>query len=158
MPDDPPAANRTKLPTLVHDLIPHGNSIRMVDQLTQVEDEVSRSIFAVTAESPFVDESGILDETAYIEMIAQSFAATHGYHLTPAERAEHRGLLIGVKDLVITGRARVGDRLEIIVRKVAKFGDFGVVDGDVKNQNGELLATGQIKVWRPGEDSGKDVM
>ncbi len=158
MPEDLSTPNRLKLPALVHDLIPHGPAIRMVDQLTQVEDEESRSTFTVSADSPFVDEFGILDETAYIEMIAQSFAATHGYHLTPAERAEHRGLLIGVKDLVITGHACVGDRLEIIVRKVAKFGDFGVVDGDVKDQDGVLLATGQIKVWRPGEDSGKDVM
>lgn len=150
-------ANPT-LPCDVDDLIPHGPSIRMVDRLITVGDSESTAEFTVPADSPFVDRDGRLDEATYIEMIAQAFAATHGYYLSPAEREAHQGLLIGVKDLVVSGQAKAGDRLTITVRRVARFGDFGVVDGEVHLANGQRLAMGQIKVWRPGEDSGKDVM
>ena len=146
------------LPCAIDDLIPHGPSMRMVDTLVSMEEAEAKVHFTVRPGSVFVDSDGLLDETAYIEMIAQAFAATHGYYLTPAQRAEHKGLLIGVKDLVIDGQARVGDKLVITVRRVARFGDFGIVDGEVHLDNGRRLAIGQIKVWRPGEDAGKDTM
>jgi predicted hotdog family 3-hydroxylacyl-ACP dehydratase len=99
-----------------------------------------------------VDESGRLDELAFIEMIAQSFAAGHGFHLSMDERLTHRGLLLGVKELVVSGEARVGDRLTVHLRKVTRFGAFGVVEGDIYREDGELVATGQVKIWRPGDD------
>jgi MoaA/NifB/PqqE/SkfB family radical SAM enzyme/predicted hotdog family 3-hydroxylacyl-ACP dehydratase len=141
------------LPVDVGGMIPHGPSIRMVDQLTAVGERRATTRYTVKAGSPFVDESGRLDESAYVEMIAQSFAASHGFHLPADEQPLHRGLLIGIKDLIIHGVAMIGDALTIDVHKVTRFGDFGVVDGAVHHEDGRLLATGQIKVWRPSCDS-----
>jgi hypothetical protein len=45
----------------------------------------------------------------------------------------------------------VGDRLVINVKKVARFGDFGVVEGTIYRDDGTFLASGEIKVWRPNE-------
>ena len=146
------------LPLSVEALIPHGRSIRMVDELLQVGDSESKAVYTVPGDSQFVDTAGRMDEAGYIEMIAQTFAAVHGFHLTPEQRATHRGLLIGVKDLIIHGQASVGDRLTITVQRVVKFGDFGVVDGSVHHQDGRLLAAGQIKVWRPSDESTKDLL
>jgi predicted hotdog family 3-hydroxylacyl-ACP dehydratase len=87
---------------------------------------------------------------AFIEMIAQSFAACHGFHLSLGER--NRGLLLGVKELVVSGEARVGDRLTVHLRKVTRFGAFGVVEGDIYREDGKLVATGQVKIWRPSDD------
>ena len=147
-----PIAN---LPVDVTDLIPHGPSIRMIDQLVQVGERAARTDFTVMRNSLWVDSDGRLDDLAYVEMIAQSFAASHGFHLSDDERPRHRGLLLGIKDLVISGESHVGDRLYVDIRKVTRFGDFGVVDGEVRHRDGRPIATGQIKIWRPGEDYAK---
>jgi MoaA/NifB/PqqE/SkfB family radical SAM enzyme/predicted hotdog family 3-hydroxylacyl-ACP dehydratase len=129
-------------------LISHGPSMRAIQQLVQIGERTGRTQFVVPADSPLVDASGRLDELAYIEMIAQSFAACHGFHLSGEQRKVHRGLLLGIKDLSVTGQARAGDRLTVVVRKITRFGDFGVVEGDVLGEDGKLIATGQIKIWR----------
>jgi radical SAM protein with 4Fe4S-binding SPASM domain len=136
------------LPVSVVGLVPHGKTMRMIEQLVQIGEREARTTFAVTKECLLVDATGVLDELAYVEMIAQSFAASHGYHLTPHERRTHRGLLLGAKDLNVVGRARVGDMLTVHLRKVTRFGAFGVVEGAMYRQDGELVATAQIKIWR----------
>ena len=139
------------LPADVAGLIPHGKTIRLAEQIVQIGERTARTTFKVNPDCNLLDETGSLDETAYIEMIAQSFAACHGFHLTPQQRRTHRGLLLGVKDLLVHGRAKVGDRLEIEVNKITRFGPFGVVEGKIFRQDGKLLATGQVKVWRQDE-------
>jgi predicted hotdog family 3-hydroxylacyl-ACP dehydratase len=138
------------LPVRVVGLVPHGESMRMVDQLTKVGERNGQTTFLVRKECVMVDGSGRLDELAFIEMIAQSFAACHGFHLSLGER--NRGLLLGVKELVVSGEARVGDRLTVHLRKVTRFGAFGVVEGDIYREDGKLVATGQVKIWRPSDD------
>ncbi len=138
--------------------IPHGPSIRMIDRLTQIGERTSRVEFTIPPNSLWTDETGVLDEVAYVEMIAQSFAATHGFHRWAHETADQQGLLLGIKDLQITGQARVGQKLIIHLRKVARFGDFGLVEGDIRHEDGSLVATGQIKVWRPNEEMEKAIV
>lgn len=140
------------LPIGLEKLIPHGKSVRMIDQLAEVGERFARTEFVVRRDSLLVDALGRLDELAYIEMIAQSFAACHGFQLFGEERLAHQGLLLGARDFVISGEARVGDRLSIRVGKVTRFGDFGVVDGEVYHEDGRLIATGQIKIWRPSNE------
>jgi radical SAM protein with 4Fe4S-binding SPASM domain len=136
------------LPSVVEHLIPHGKSIRFVDQLVQVGERRARTEFVVGRDSPLVDASGRLDELAFIEMLGQSFAACHGFHLSAEQRRVHRGFLLGVKDLIISGDAHIGDRLTVAIHKVTRFGDFGVVEGEIRHHNGSLIATAQVKVWR----------
>jgi predicted hotdog family 3-hydroxylacyl-ACP dehydratase len=126
--------------------------MRMLDQLIKVGERDAHTTFAVTKECVLVDDAGRLDELAFIEMIAQSFAACYSYHLSLDDRPRQRGLLLGVKELVVWGQARVGDRLTVHLRKVTRFGDFGVVEGDIYLHDGKLMATGQVKIWRPGDD------
>ena len=140
------------LPIGVAGLVPHGKSMRMLDQLTKVGERNAQTTFSVTKDCILVDGSGRLDELAFIEMIAQSFAACHGFHLSLDDRPRQRGLLLGVKELVVSERARVGDRLTVHLRKVTRFGDFGVIEGDIFRDDGKLLASGQVKIWRPGEE------
>jgi len=139
------------LPVGVAGLVPHGKSMRMIDRLVQIGERETRTIFDVTADCLLVDQTGRLDELAYVEMIAQSFAASHGYHLSPEQRRHHRGLLLGVKDLAVSGEARIGDSLTVQLKKVTRFGAFGVVEGAIYRQDGTLVATGQIKIWRPSD-------
>jgi predicted hotdog family 3-hydroxylacyl-ACP dehydratase len=141
------------LPIGMEKLIPHGKSVRMIDRLVQVGERFAQTEFVVRKDALLVDATGCLDELAYIEMIAQSFAACHGFQLFGDERLAHQGLLLGARDFVISGEARAGDRLLIKVSKVTRFGDFGVVDGEVLHEDGRLIATGQIKIWRPSGEA-----
>ncbi len=146
------------LPAPIGGMIPHGPRIRMVDRIIAVGERSARTEFVVRSDSLFVDESGRLDEAAYIEMIAQSFAASHGFHLSADEQSLHRGMLLGVKDLRIEGTAHAGDRLFVDVKKVARFGDFGVVEGTVSHEDGRFLASGELKVWRPSVEAEKAML
>ena len=143
------------LPAPAKDMVPHGPTIRMVDALTEVAERLAIAEFVVPRESFLLDTDGRLDELACIEMIAQSFAASHGFHPNADESTMQRGLLIGVKDVVVIGDAFAGDRLKITVRKTTRFGDFGVIDGEVHHADGRPVATGQIKVWRPTGEAAK---
>ena len=143
------------LPVGVADIVPHGPSIRMVDQLVQLGERRATTCHTVPNDSQWADARGRLDELAYIEMIAQSFACSHGFHLTPRQRETHRGLLLGVSNLVISGESRVGDKLLIEIRKITRFGDFGIVEGEVRHEDGRFIASGQVKIWRPGEETVK---
>jgi radical SAM protein with 4Fe4S-binding SPASM domain len=140
------------LPVSVIGFVPHGKSMRMIDQLMKIEERRAITTFTVTADCLLVDESGRLDELAYIEMIAQSFAASHGFHLSAEDRKSHRGLLLGSKELIVTGEARVGDVLTIDLRKVTRFGAFGVVEGEIFRQDGTLVARGEVKIWRQSDE------
>jgi hypothetical protein len=52
-----------------------------------------------------------------------------------------------VKKLEILGESCVGDILRITLFKASKFGDFGILDGEVYN-GATLVARGEIKVWQ----------
>ncbi len=139
------------LPLTINGLIPHGPSIRMVDQLINLGERRASTSFTVQSDSPWVDEHGELDELAYMEIVAQSFAATHCFHLSAEQLAVHKGLLLGVSNLVITTQARAGEELTIEIRKITRFGDFGIVEGEVRHEDGRLIATCQVKVWRSSD-------
>lgn len=139
------------LPLTINGLIPHGPGMRMVDELVTVGERWIATSFTVPADSAWIDENGLLDELACIEIIAQSFAASHGFHLPPEQLAAHKGLLLGVTNLAIRGVARAGDRLSIGLKKVTRFGDFGIVEGEIRHEDGKLIATGTVKLWRPKE-------
>jgi radical SAM protein with 4Fe4S-binding SPASM domain len=141
------------LPLAVAPLIPHGATIRMVDRLTQVGERQAMAEFLVPDSCPFVDADGRLDETAYVELIVQTLAACQGFHLPSEEQTAHRGLLLGVNNLQITGESRVGDHLNIHVLKTTRFGGFGVVEGVVYHRDGREVARGESKVWQGGTDS-----
>lgn len=148
------------LPVAASPLIPHGTTMQMVDRLTQVGERQAMAEFLVPDTCPFVDADGLLDETAYVELIVQTLAACHGFHLSSFgqtahrdEQSPHRGLLLGVSNLQITGESRVGDHLNIHVRKTTRFGGFGVVEGVVYHRDGREVARGESKVWQGGTDS-----
>ncbi len=164
------------LPVAAFPLIPHGATMQMVDRLTQVGERQAMAEFIVPATCPFVDADGRLDETAYVELIVQTLAACHGFHMAGDEQGPQRGeqtarrdvqspqrdkpnpqrgLLLGVSNLQITGESRVGDRLKIHVRKTTRLGGFGVVEGIVSHCDGREVARGESKVWHgSGEFTG----
>jgi predicted hotdog family 3-hydroxylacyl-ACP dehydratase len=130
----------------------------MVDRLVRIGDREADAEFVVPQDSPFVSEDGRLDETAYVEMIAQSLAAWHTFHLNKDEQRMHRGLLLAVNDLNISDQVRVGDQLQIHVRKLVRYGSFGVAQGTIRKQDGTVVATSEMKIWQSSDSPGEMVI
>jgi predicted hotdog family 3-hydroxylacyl-ACP dehydratase len=146
-----PKAPPTGIPTLPADasgLIPHGPSMRLVDRIHAVGERRAVTEWVVPHDSPLVDAAGRLDECCFIELIAQAFAAAHGFHLSADEQPLHKGLLLGVRNLSLAGAVSAGDTVRVEVRKLVRFGDFSVIEGTILRPDGRILGRGELKLWR----------
>ncbi len=134
------------LPMAAERLIPHRAPMRLVDTLLSVHEGrvVTESVLPRT--SMMADGEGRLDEVAFMEMIAQSYAAFKGYMDLLEGKPAGAGFLVGVRRLEVAGRAYAGDRLLTSTRTITAFGGFAVVEGSV-TRGGETVASGIIKLW-----------
>jgi radical SAM protein with 4Fe4S-binding SPASM domain len=143
------ASDIIKLPAPVGDMIPHGPPMRLVDRLLMLGERTAVVEAIVPARGPFVSDDGRMDESAYLEIIAQAAAVMNGFRAL-RRGALQRGYLVGASGFQILGEARAGDRLQVTVYKETRLGDFGVIKGTVACGS-EMLAQGEIKVWHEGE-------
>jgi predicted hotdog family 3-hydroxylacyl-ACP dehydratase len=127
-------------------LIPHRTPMRLVDTLLSVHEGSGVTESVLPRTSMMADGEGRLDEVAFMEMIAQSFAAYKGYLDLVEGKPAGEGFLVGVRHLEVTGRAYAGDRLLTSIRTVTAFGGFAVVEGSVARGD-ETIASGIIKLW-----------
>jgi len=134
------------LPMAAERLIPHRTPMRLVDTLLSVHEGCGVTESVLPQTSVMADGEGRLDEVAFMEMIAQSYAAYKGYMDLVEGKPAGEGFLVGVRRLEVTGRAYAGDRLLTSVRTVGAFGGFAVVEGSVTRGN-ETVASGIIKLW-----------
>ena len=127
-------------------LIPHRTPMRLVDTLLSVHEGCGVTESVLPRTSMMADGEGRIDEVAFIELIAQSYAAFKGYMDLVKGKPAGEGFLVGVRNLEVTGRAYAGDRLLTSIRTVTSFGGFAVVEGGV-TRGDETIASGIIKLW-----------
>ena len=133
------------LPAEVIDIVPHKPPMLMVDRLVEVGKQTVVET-EVKKEMVFVNETGRLDEIAFVEMVAQTMAAHEGFQ--NADGGNYReGFLIGVKNFKIYKAASMGDVLKIIIERITQYGEFAVINGQIFN-NGNKLAEGEIKIFQ----------
>jgi radical SAM protein with 4Fe4S-binding SPASM domain len=135
------------LPVDAGQLVPHKQPMLLIDRLLEVQERASLSEMIVRDDMIFVAKDGRLDEASYPEIISQAIAAQEGFRKIGSRGPHQEGFLLGIKNMVISGGARVGDTLRISVLKVAKYGDFGIIQGEVRNGD-TLIASGEVKVWQ----------
>ncbi|MFH0985039.1 MAG: radical SAM protein [Candidatus Omnitrophota bacterium] len=140
-----------RLPVAVDRLIPQAKPMKMVDELVWIGERAAKVKVTITADNLFVREDGTLEESVYLELIAQAIAAGNGFRLSDEECRRQTGFLIGAKKIEVLGSVRVGDVLEVSVFKSAQYGEFGIVEGSV-SCGGKIVARGEIKVWHSVED------
>jgi len=140
------------LPVDAERVVPHKPPMLMIDRLVEVLERASVSEMTIRSDMPFVSPEGELDEAAYPEIISQAIAAQEGFRKIGSRNPELEGFLLGVKKMEVFAAATVGDTLRIFVYKTAKFGDFGIILGEV-SRGDELLAKGEIKVWQNSRES-----
>jgi len=135
------------LPTDVGHVMPHKPPMLLIDQLLEVKERASVCEMTVRDDMIFVDENGHLDEASYPEIISQAVAAQEGFRRFGGRNPLIEGFLLGIKNLEILGNSFVGDTLRIELYKKTKFGDFGILNGEVYNGE-QLVARGEVKVWQ----------
>lgn len=141
-----------RLPMVAEELIPHRAPMRLVDTLVSVDDGCAVAETVLPRTSLMADGEGTIDEVAFMELIAQGYAAFKGYMDRRTGRPPGEGFLVGVRNLEITGRAYAGDRLRTSIRTVAVIGGFAVVEGAVARGD-EILASGTLKLWLADPDA-----
>ena len=109
------------LPIEVKDVIPQKLSMRLIDRLTKVGERKVEAETVIHPDNIFLDGNGFLEETVFVELIAQTFAASHGFLTLGLPCAKVEGFLLGIKKLSISHNAKVGDHLKIIVFIVLFF-------------------------------------
>ncbi len=134
------------LPVAVDRIIPQQAPMRIIDRLEKVGERTGEVSVSISNDMLFVRDDGTLDETAYLELIAQAVAALNGFKALGVDNKVVDGLLLGAKRLEIFGTARIGETLTVSIFKYAYYGDFGVVKGRVMCGD-ELLAQGEVKFW-----------
>ena len=136
------------LPVPVEMLLPHRKPMCLVDRLVEFTDGSGVVEAVVGPEGPLIGEDGSLDRIAFIELIAQSFAAVRGYSDLLNGKEVKKGFLVAAKEIRIKKAAATGDVLRISITTTGEFGDFTLGDGVVA-KGGEVLASGSITVWIP---------
>ncbi len=135
------------LPVAAEKLVPHKAPMLLIDRLLEMKERSSVSEMTVKADSIFVNGTGTLDDASYPEIISQAIAAQEGFRKLGSRETQPEGFLLGIKKLEVLGKARIGDTLRISVVKTAKYGDFGIVNGEVR-RNGDVIARGEVKVFQ----------
>jgi len=135
------------LPADAAQLVPHKPPMLMIDRLLEVRERASLSEMTVLQEMVFVGKDGKLDEASYPEIMSQAIAAQEGFRRLGSRNPQQEGFLLGIKNIEILGSAKVGDVLRISMFKVAKYGDFGIIQGEVKRGD-TVISRGELKVWQ----------
>ncbi|MFH1147768.1 MAG: radical SAM protein [Pseudomonadota bacterium] len=134
-----------RLPLEADKLVPHKPPMLILKNLVEVKERMSVSEVEIERDTIFAGRDGKLDAAFYPEIISQSIAAQDGFRSLGNGRIKLQGLLLGIKNLEILGSAGIGDKLRVSVYKVARYGEFGIIRGEVfKGDN--LVARGEIKV------------
>jgi radical SAM protein with 4Fe4S-binding SPASM domain len=135
------------LPVDAARVVPHKPPMLLIDSLLEVKERASVSEMTVRDDMIFVGDDGYLDDAAFPEIISQAIAAQEGFRKLGSRGPELEGFLLGLKKLEIFSRARVGETLRITVFKAARYGDFGIIEGEV-HRGDDLIAKGELKVWQ----------
>lgn len=138
------------LPVDISTFVPQEKPILSVEKLVSVGERRARLQIRVRPDDLFVDTNGVLDETFYIELVAQAIAGLEGFCLPSQERGRHQGLLMSARHFSVHTEVRAGDSLNIDIEKVGRFENCGVIHGTV-TRDGEHVADGQISVWKTTE-------
>jgi len=134
------------LPIAAERLVPHEPPARMVEALTEVGERTATVTALIRPDNPHCRE-GRLNEAAHLELMAQAAAALHGYrHQVRHDGVAQRGMLVGARDLAVREPVRVGDALTIKLRKLERFGAFGVVGAEVWRAE-VLVSKAELKTW-----------
>lgn len=142
-----------KPPIQAERLIPHRSPMLLIDRL--IHSAAGNGVVEahIRADSIVTDSAGVLAPLAFVELVAQSYAAIKGFDLLNVNEPVPAGYLVGIQSLEVLGQACCGDILSISVAIVGEFEGFAVVDGTVHSPT-SVLARTRIKLFVPPAQEG----
>jgi predicted hotdog family 3-hydroxylacyl-ACP dehydratase len=129
-------------------LVPHRRPVCMIDRLVEYTDDSGVVEALIHSGNILIGEDGALDRTAYMELIAQAYAAFKGYKDLLHEKPVKKGFLVVVKHMECKGEAFPGDLLRINVATTSEVGDFAMAEGTVTLSD-KIIASGSLTLWIP---------
>lgn len=127
-------------------LILHRKPMCQIDHLVEVTEKSGTVSTSVLADNVLLDEDGLLDRLALVEMIAQTYAALKGYASRRAGKPINPGFLVGIRKFAVYEDVQLGDRIMVHVEMIKEFGGFALAKGDILRGD-VCIATGIIKLW-----------
>jgi predicted hotdog family 3-hydroxylacyl-ACP dehydratase len=141
------------LPAPAERFVPHRPPMLLLDRLVARTSESGTVEARPSPASIFAGRDGLLDPAVAVELMAQAYAAWYGYGELLSGGDLGPGFLVGARRVSILAPLPAGEVLVVTVRGTGSFDRFVIVEGEVRCE-GQLLATGTIKLWIPG--SGRE--
>lgn len=134
------------LPMMANSLVPHEKPMQVISRLLKANEIYGEVEAIVDGNSIFVDKDGSVEDVILLEMMAQSAAAVTGFQNYSSNK-QHKGLLVGAKDIIIEGRVYIKTPVLIQMTKKAQFSRFQIFNAVIKTKD-KKIAQGEIKVFK----------
>lgn len=125
----------------IEDLVPHVPPALALDELTDYHDGTARSRLTVRPEGLLVVD-GSVDTVAAIEWMAQTVAACLGYEAFLGGAGVRVGMVVACRQFtIVRSPLAVGERLDVVARRVRGTDDISHFAGEVRDERGGLVAS-----------------
>lgn len=136
--------------TELFSFIPHRPPMLLISKLHTTTAELIEADFEITADCIFLRPDNSLEPVAYIEILAQCFAAGSGF--LNQDKPITWGYLAAMRGMKIHGKAFLGETLRAKVRQLVELDGIIVVEGELFSKD-TLIASGQYKIYIPSNTS-----
>ena len=138
----------TMFPMPIERLLPQRPPMLLLDRLLSCTPTEGTADTLVAPGILFRLPDDTIHAAALFELMAQAYAAVHGYQNQLAGKPVSIGYLAGITRAIVHGAARVGDRLVVTVRQTALVQPFIRAEARVV-RDGEKLAEGELTLFVP---------
>lgn len=135
-------------PLPIERLLPQRPPMLLLDRLLSCTSSEGTADTLISSGNLFRLPDDTIHAAAFFELMAQAYAAVHGYQNQLAGKPVSIGYLAGITRAVVHGAARVGDRLVVTVRQTALVQPFIRAEARVVRE-GETLAEGELTLFVP---------
>ena len=136
------------LPMPIERLLPQRPPMLLLNQLLSCTLSEGTAAALISPGNLFRLPDDTIHAAALFELMAQAYAAVHGYQSHLAGKPISIGFLAGIRYAIVHGAARVGDRLLVSVRQTALVPPFVRAEARVI-RDGETLAQGELTLFIP---------
>ncbi len=138
----------SQFPLPVEQLLPQRPPMLLLDRLLSCTTSEGTAETQLSADNLFRLPDDTIHPAALFELMAQAYAAVHGFQNHLAGKPVSIGYLAGITRAVVHGAARIGDRLVVSVRQTALVPPFVRAEARVV-RGGETLAEGELTLFVP---------
>ena len=130
----------------VKDNMLHKEPMLLLDAILEEDGKIAITSFKIKENNIFLDEAGIFARSAFIEIIAQSFAAIDTYQKQRDKGKPSKGFLVGVRDFKIYRDAHSGDDLRCKLEKTDEVSNLNLCRAEIFKDDGKL-AEGELRIF-----------